>query len=95
MLVENAFEVAKYLGSEGDEIMRETPTRLAELRKAVDAVEAKISLDVVLKYRYKERVDWVEIDLLPKVREAASAAKGAAALIERGPLTDARQAQRL
>jgi hypothetical protein len=95
VLMENAVEVAKYLGHEGDQIYRETPARLDELRKAVDAITGKISLDVVLKYRYKERIDWIQVLVLPEVSAAASAANSVAGDLERGPLAAARSANRL
>jgi hypothetical protein len=94
LLVENATAVGRYLGQQGAEIGRTLPGALTELRKAVEEITVKFSTDLVVKNRYKEQIDWLELDG-DKVRHAAATVRDTTANLESGPLLQARRAQRL
>jgi hypothetical protein len=95
VLVENAVEVARYHAQQGDAIIQETLARAPELRGAIEEIKAKISLDVVIKLRYEERLNRVELDLRTRVQDARAAARDIVPYLEQGPLAEARRAQRL
>jgi hypothetical protein len=96
VLAENALEVARQLGKEGDQIVSDTPAKLSELRNAIDAVKTTSNVDVVLKHEYSSRIDYIQAWTVGEtLREACSAVRDVAFELEKGAVAQARRASRL
>ena len=93
-LTQAGVEVTGFLAEQGRDTERTTPQKIAELRDEVKKIKESIGLDIVIKRRYDERVDWVYLNLTKQVQPARRAAEEAGSFLQKA-LIEAQKAQRL
>jgi hypothetical protein len=86
--------VTEYLIDQGNNIERESPQKLAELRAEVERLKTTTSIDIILKYQYESLLDSIEFSIKTEVQSARSAATDAHKLVLKA-LNEVQKAQRL
>lgn len=71
-LVQSGVAVTSYLSDQGRDIRNETSRKVKEIREMVKGIKESINLDNVIKYRYEQRLEFIELDLGKRVQSAQS-----------------------
>jgi hypothetical protein len=70
--VDSALSVVTGLVETGNQIETDTPGKLQEIENTMDQMVDATKLDVVLKARYHDRIDFVRLDVMTKVQDGRS-----------------------
>ena len=66
------FDVCNNLTNQGEMIVRDSKSKIAELKGKLDSIQEEDILEKVGKHQYKEKIKIIELVLLPKVSKSKS-----------------------